>query len=478
MSSSDVRLPAHHVAKEPLLSFHPSRREDSDVHPLKGLRQFGPYSRSLVNNVMDPIRVGLIVPHGTRGVISGLLNELRSRQSPQERYKYLIEYPGFAGIYGARVVPASSNVWLQLPKQLDRDLQSGQKPHLLLAEAVTQALSAAGAYRTEFDILLMYLPERWEPYYKSEEDGFDLHDHIKATSADAGIPTQIVNDGDNGAIEYHCRASVMWRLSIALYTKAGGVPWKILNSDPGVAYLGLSYALQRDDTGTDFVTCCSQIFDSDGAGLEFLAYRTEGARIIRDNPYLSRDDMRRVISRSLTLYRKRHGGASPKHLVVHKSTDFKHSEIQGSFDAWNQDSNLSLIQVQRNTKWRGIKIDAPKGDGRKGVPANYPCSRGSYAFLGGREVLLWTQGVVPEISGNFYKEGKGIPRPLLLRRFAGHGGFDERCTEVMGLTKMDWNNDALYNRSPVTLSYASRLASILKRVPNASGGPYPLRLFI
>jgi hypothetical protein len=427
---------------------------------------------------MDPIRVGLIVPHGTRGVISGLLKELRSRQSPQERRKYLIEYPGFSSIYGTRVIASSDNVWLQLPEDLDRDLQTADKPHLRLAEAVTQALSSSGAYRAQFDVLLIYLPERWEPYYKNEEDGFDLHDHIKATAADAGIPTQIVRDGDNGAIDYHCRASVMWRLSIALYTKAGGVPWKILNSDPDVAYLGLSYSLQRDETGTDFVTCCSQVFDSDGAGLEFLAYRTEGARIIGDNPYLSRDDMRRIISRSLSLYRKRHIGSSPNHLVVHKSSDFKHDEIRGSFDAWNKDRNLSLIQVQKSSKWRGIKIEDPKGNSKKGSPANYPCRRGSYAFMGGREVLLWTQGTAPDVKDNFYKEGKGIPRPLLLRRFAGHGGFDRRCAEVMGLTKMDWNNDALYNRSPVTLSYASRLASILKRVPDASGGPYPLRLFI
>lgn len=477
-STNSLRLPAHHVAREPELSFHPSRREDSHVHPLKGLRDFGPYSRSLINNVMDPIRVGLIVPHGTRGVISGILDELRSQQFPRERKNYLIKYPGFSSIYGTRVVASESNTWLQLPEGLEQDLEDSEKPHLHLAETVTQAISASGAYRTEFDILLIYLPQRWNSYYKNEEDGFDLHDHIKATAADAGIPTQIIRDGENGALGYHCRASVMWRLSIALYTKAGGVPWKILNSDPTIAYLGLSYSLQRDSTGTEFVTCCSQVFDSDGAGLEFLAYRTEGANIISDNPYLTRDDMRRVISRSLSLYRKRHGGANPSQLIIHKSTDFRNGEIQGSFDAWNRESNLSLIQIQQRNNWRGIKIEPPQNNSDKGTPANYPCRRGSYAYLGGREILLWTQGTAPDINKNFYKEKKGIPKPLLLRRFAGHGAFDKRCAEIMGLTKMDWNNDALYNRSPVTLRYASKLAKIMKRVPDSSGGPYSLRLFI
>lgn len=38
------------------------------------------------------------------------------------------------------------------------------------------------------------------------------------------------------------------------------------------------------------------------------------------------------------------------------------------------------------------------------------------------------------------------------------------CLEVLGLTKMNWNNDALYDFLPVTLSYAHVLARIAARV--------------
>ena len=52
----------------------------------------------------------------------------------------------------------------------------------------------------------------------------------------------------------------MWRLGIALYSKAGGIPWKLAGSDPDTAYVGLSYALRSDNTGqVRFVTCCSQV---------------------------------------------------------------------------------------------------------------------------------------------------------------------------------------------------------------------------
>ena len=79
-----------------------------------------------------------------------------------------------------------------------------------------------------------------------------------------------------------------------------------------------------------FVTCCSQVFDSDGAGLEFILYETDDVRIERDNPYLSRAEMRRLMARSLSLYQRRHAGQSPKRIAVHKSTEFKRKKSMGA----------------------------------------------------------------------------------------------------------------------------------------------------
>jgi hypothetical protein len=49
---------------------------------------------------------------------------------------------------------------------------------------------------------------------------------------------------------------------------------------------------------------------------------------------------------------------------------------------------------------------------------------------------------------------------------------------VLGLTKMDWNNDALYDYLPVTLSYASVLARTVKRMPSIAPRLYEFRLFM
>jgi len=51
------------------------------------------------------------------------------------------------------------------------------------------------------------------------------------------------------------------------------VPWKLAETDPETAYIGISYAVRPPDSDRPrFVTCCSQVFDADGAGLEFVAY--------------------------------------------------------------------------------------------------------------------------------------------------------------------------------------------------------------
>jgi hypothetical protein len=474
-------LPAHRWLPEPELSFHPTRREDRTAHPLFGLINFGPYSRSLINKVMDPIRVAVIAPHGALVTINSLLRELEQEHQPRERRAYLPKFLGFSRIFGLRILRASDNVCIELPPDVDDDVSGSQTPHLVLAEKLTQALSSLITNRSDFDMLLIYLPSKWRAGFEGGEgEDFDLHDYLKAITATSGIPTQIILQ--DSALTYFCRCSVMWRLGIALYCKAGGVPWKLADTDPDTAFIGLSYAMRPvNGNKPRFVTCCSQVFDADGAGLEFIAYETDEVHIERENPFLNRPDMRRVMARSLALYQNRHAGRSPKRVVVHKSTEFKPEEIDGCFDAWTGSEGLDLIRIQQHVFWRGILIDPPHNTNSvKGIPAGYPCQRGTYLQLGGRDVLLWTQGNAPSAVGgkNFYKEGKSIPSPLLLTRYAGHGAWDEGCRHVLGLTKMDWNNDSLYDRLPVTMGYAKVLARTLKRMPQIATKPYEFRFFM
>jgi hypothetical protein len=473
-------LPGHHRIQEPELWFHPDRPQDRDAHPLCGLVRFGPFSRSLINPVLDPIRVATIYPNGFRNRVRNLFREFEQRHYPRERKNYLIEFPGFSRIFGLRVTLASDDAHIELPAATDPEILNAERPHLRLADILTRGINRLDGLRNEYDLIMIFLPDRWRPAFYGDDDDFDLHDYLKAVNASKAIPTQIVKE--SSALNYSCRASVMWRLGIALYAKAGGVPWKLADMDPDTAYVGLSYAMRFNERGeVAFVTCCSQVFDSDGAGLEFVAYETDDVRIVRHDPFLSRTEMRRLMARTLALYQRRHAGRSPRRVIVHKTTEFKREEVDGCFDAWSSSEGIELYQIQQDTLWRGILIEPPRSESiRTGSASAYPCFRGGYFQLGSREALVWTQGNVPEVADgkNFYKEGKGIPHPLILRRFAGHGGWHEQVRAVLGLSKMNWNNDSLYDRLPVTLSYASTLARTVKRMPMIHSRPYEFRLFM
>lgn len=463
-------LPAHAWHEEPWLSFHPDRLDDRDRHPLKGLHRFGPFSASLISSMIDPIRVAAIVPHGCRSWFSGILSELNHVHKPRERSDYLIEYPSFANVFRIRIVEANEHC-REMPLSTDEAVEKSATPHRELAERLLNEVNAIRRSTSEFDVLYVFLPERWSRGFRGPHgEDFDLHDFLKAECAAASIPVQILRE--DRVLKYKCRASVMWRLSLATYCKAGGIPWRIATADSGTAYIGLSYAIRATDSGPRFVNCCSQVFDADGCGLQFLVYESEEFREFGKNPFLTRDGMRRLMSRSRVLYQKRHDGRSPKRVVVYKTTPFRYEEIDGCLDAWRS-ITVDLLQVQQDSPWRGIRV---AGDHDI---AGYPVHRGSHLPLSGTEALLWTQGIVPSVTGDrFYAAQKGIPHPLLLTRFSGHTGWTDLCGELLGLTKMNWNNDSLYDRLPVTIEYASALAKIVKRLPSLSPRPYDFRYFM
>ena len=462
---------------EPQLSYHVDRQSDVDVHPLRGLQKFGPYSAGLVP---DPIRVATLSPAGESDKLYSFMRSLHSAHLPKERKDYLPDWPGFRSVFGVKMTAAQSSCHMELDSMLETELSASAQPHIVLADRLVRSIQRLQALRSEFDVLFIYLPTRWMPGFSGGPDeDFDLHDHLKATTAAIGLPIQLVRE--DKAIAYHCQASVMWRLGVALYAKAGGIPWKLAGFDPETAYIGISYALRpKESDGSRFITCCSQVFDADGSGLEFVAYDAHDYEVFQDNPYLSRTDMFRVMTRSMELYRRRHAGKSPRRVVVHKTTEFKRDEVDGCMEALHLSESVDLVQVVEDVGWRGVRIDDRGNSSGRGEAAAFPVARGTTIGISPREALLWTHGDVRGVSTRaaFFKGSRSTPSPLRLVRHAGHGSWDDTARAILGLTKMNWNNDSLYDTLPVTMAYAKVLARVVKRMPNLGNTPYQFRFFM
>ena len=466
----------HVFFSEPALAFHPDRVSDRDVHPLRGLSQFGPHSAGLVP---DPIRVATIAPHRESKRLYAFLKELNGPARPTERVDYLPPWPGFRTVFGVHMRGAGGACHVELDAALESEVRDSATPHVVLADRLVRAVQRLDAHRNDFDVLFIYIPTRWSAgFFGPPGEDFDLHDHVKATTATRRLPVQLVRE--DKALAYFDRASVMWRIGLALYTKAGGIPWKLADADSDTAYIGLSYAVRPlDSERPRFVTCCSQVFDGEGSGLEFVAYDAHEVQVQRENPFLSRTEMFRVMTRSMDLYRRRHAGQSPRRVMVHKTTEFKREEVDGAMEALHLCESVDLVQIVEDVGWRGARIDR-SGVRKKGTPAPFPVARGTLLGLSPLEALLWTHGDVKDVGkrGSYFQGSRSTPRPIRLIRHAGHGPWDDTARSVLALSKMDWNNDALYDPLPVTIGYAKVLARVVKRMPMLGSTPYQFRFFM
>jgi len=479
------QLCGHWRLDEPALAFDPLDAARRHVNPLVGLTMFGPHSARSMQSIVPEIRVAMLSPAQDLDLLRHQLNEMWKPHEPRERRDYLPAFPGFPQVMRTGLRPADRVAQISLPPNLDAQIAASPTPHRTLGDALIHGLRRLVPVRDAFDVVVFYLPARYRNLFEVEEENFDLHDYVKGFAATAGLTTQIITDE---ALEYFCRASVAWRLSIAIYAKAGGIPWALPVTPAGQtraggnddsAFIGLSYALRHSPDGTTFVTCCSQVFDADGGGMEFVAYDVGQGRDLR-NQYLTREQMRVVLARSLAVYQRRHAGRSPARLVIHRQSAFRPEEISGALDAWGGAvRDLTAVNITR-PRWTGVSL-VPDRSSTRSRPG-YAIDRGTTQQIDGRSALLWIAGNAKSATltghANYVQGGKGTPRPILITRDAGTSTLDEIAREVLALSKLNWNNDSLHDSLPVTLRYAQVLARTLKHLPDLADTPYDYRLFM
>lgn len=452
----------------------------TDFHPMRGLVNNRPYDYSLNGNVFDPeVNLGVVCPSQYNNVLYDFLNRLNKTQAAGSfNPDYLIDYPNFNNAYGVplNVPDVNSDLWKECIISLPTDnlMQSANE----LAEKIKKAIDQFEAVNKKL-VVVIFIPKNWNVItdIHSEHEKFDLHDYIKAYAAQKQIATQFIQEK---TLSDSLTCQVNWWLSLSLYVKSQRTPWVLNGLERNTAFVGIGYSIKKSDDRNKVVLGCSHIYNSFGQGLKYRLSRVEDCYFDKQrNPYLSYQDAYKFGNLIRELFFNAMGEI-PKRVVVHKRTHFKPDEIRGIVDCLKKSDvqQIDLIEVNFEDNARFVSLFVRDG---QITPGMYPLSRGSCFLIDNSTALLWTHGIVPSVkAGNrsYYLGGKNIPIPLKIRKHYGHSNIGTIATEILGLTKMNWNSFDLYSKLPATIQTSNEIARIGWLLNRFEGKTYDYRNFM
>ena len=459
-------------AKETELAFDYENDSCIAVNQLKGLINYGP----LESYANRSVRLAVLSPRECAADIWRHLNELNKHHATtlKQDKAFLPEYIGFQDVFRCGLnIPTGNDTKRFKGYSLSDALKASAEEFF---NGICRYIDVMEREKHEFDVLVIYIPNQLSKMreLKNENVYFDLHDSLKIYCAGKGIVTQIIEE--RSVHTNSDMAKIMWGLSTAIYIKAIGKLWKPKITRYDTAYIGLSY-VQSIKNNEKISIGCSQLFDSEGNGMELYLRPLKDPQIIQKNPYMRSGDACRLMNNLKRIYDESVPLHKLNRIVIHKTTHFTKEEMEGITKGLAGVDNIELLQIQEFSAWRAIRF-------QNDVATPFPIQRGTVIPLDKDTFLIWTHGSVQhdELAGknlNYYKNGRGIPAPLLVKRFMGKSSALELVNEILMLTKMNWNSgDGLYKILPVTLDFAKALSRVAKQDLVVYDRPYNFRYFM
>ena len=290
--------------------------------------------------------------------------------------------------------------------------------------------------------------DEWEVEEKPEDLLYrDFRRALKARAMKANMPIQIGRDKlfvDSDSTQDP--ATRAWNMSVALYYKAGGIPWRTKNNGPETCFVGISFHHLKTTKRHLVHSSIAQAFSTEGDGFalrgESVPWNPDQGR----NIHLTAEQAAKLAEKVLVQYRERSGG-DPMRVVLHKTSKFDEAELSGFKGTFR---NIPIVETINlgPSMFRLVQFGA------------YPPKRGTLCRVNGQSTYLFTSGYMPEWSTY---PGPHIPAPL---RLVTGGDVDvyRAAADVLSLTRMNWNTAQNTNSQPVTLRFARQVGGIMAEV--------------
>jgi hypothetical protein len=285
---------------------------------------------------------------------------------------------------------------------------------------------------------------------------FDLRNSLKGKAMQYDIPTQILRETTARRIlEYRDSErekgqppdAFAWNFSTGLYYKANGRPWRLARLIVGTCYVGVAFYRNLLNPDLNLETSMTQVFTHTGEGFVLRGSDVTVDKETRE-PRLTKEQAFDLLADSIAKYTEKVGNP-PNRVAIHKTSLFSEEEKSGFGEAVGK-SKKDFVTISKDTNFRLLRT------------GNYPVLRGTVIGLTPHQCLLYTTGYTPRIRTY---PGMRVPNPLLITH---HGDSEIKviCSEILGLTKLNWNTTVFSKQLPITLEFAKSVGKVLSEIPS------------
>ncbi|MBI1863134.1 hypothetical protein HYS00_03370 [Candidatus Microgenomates bacterium] len=273
---------------------------------------------------------------------------------------------------------------------------------------------------------------------------------LKARVMPGKIPIQLAQprlfEGGTSAQDAATRA---WNFCVGMYFKAGGIPWRMVQVEPGTCFVGVSFYHHVTEALHTVHSSLAQVFTDQGEGIVLRGEKFEWDPNTQGrSPHLTESHAKSLIEGVIKKYRE-YVGTYPRRVVLHKTSKYWPEERAGF-----QDGLAGVIQKDLVALYQtGVRLF------REG---QYPPLRGTLCSFSNKAHFLYTLGYIPFLAT--YPRPH-VPEPLEIVEYIGDSPIRLVCEEILALTKMNWNSAEYAGGMPITLRFARRVGEIMSEIP-------------
>jgi len=435
---------------EPELVFSPDETRTSPF-PLSGLREFHPFD-SRVYREFSEIRPFFLTQKPYINDINVIWNDLVNGYSPPSNYEnFDIPYPDFHTTFKTNMQGIARNQQIKIVEDFD-GINVEQKIDSAIREYVQQ-------FDDKRSNLFIPVLSR-EIGYLATNNYFEL----KKRCINKNVISQIIRpEVTFSKLHRKWWGNLLWNISCAIYTKIGGIPWKMRPMRFGDCCLGLSFHLKKPTrTGPPQKRYIglAEIFNKYGISVDFtFCNATEEDLVLARSGFVLHlsfktmyDLVYRALDRFLEEIREKE---DLRNLIIHKTTTFNNEEVMGVEKAVEDlDITCKYALVSINDALTDIDVRTH----RLYSTSDTKVQRGTFEKRTDYWGFLHSFFTEPPSVTYPIPKRKGTDIPLEVRVHPKSTCLDQLKLEdlafqILGLTKMNWGSID-FGKEPVTLKFA------------------------